>query len=131
MRIYRRNASDVHLSAARICASDSPRNAAAVAAELDKSVEELLALEKRFKSAQRKFKRAEEETGYSPDELMEALKEEHTCCLSDRLLSGSQGCKQGNNFGHLGHREAPLLLGVQDLCRVVGGSRCGGGHSSW
>jgi RNA polymerase primary sigma factor len=38
-------------------------------------IDTLLVVEKRLKSAQRKFKRVEEESGFAPEELLESLKE--------------------------------------------------------
>jgi len=51
--------------------------AAAVCEELDKTADELLVVEKRLKGAQRKFKRVEEETGFTTEYLVESLKEVH------------------------------------------------------
>lgn len=51
--------------------------AATVCKELGKTAEELLVVEKRLKGAQRKFKRVEEETGFTTDYLVDSLKEVH------------------------------------------------------
>ena len=51
---------------------DEARN---VAAELDKPMDTLLVVEKRLKSAERKFAKVEEESGFAPEELLESLKE--------------------------------------------------------
>ena len=48
-----------------------------VSADLGVPMDTLLAVEKRLKSAQRKFKRVEEESGFAPEELLESLKEVH------------------------------------------------------
>ncbi|MBW6511367.1 MAG: RNA polymerase sigma factor RpoD [Desulfuromonadaceae bacterium] len=48
-----------------------------VAAKHKTTVDALLVIEKRLKSAQRKFKRIEEESGFAPEELLESLKEVH------------------------------------------------------
>ncbi len=46
-----------------------------VSLELNVPIDTLLVVEKRLKSAQRKFKRVEEESGFAPEELLESLKE--------------------------------------------------------
>lgn len=51
--------------------------AAAVCKELGKTADELLVVEKRLKGAQRKFKRVEEETGFTTEYLVDSLKEVH------------------------------------------------------
>ncbi|MEA3465070.1 MAG: RNA polymerase sigma factor RpoD [Thermodesulfobacteriota bacterium] len=55
----------------------SEKDAVSVSEKLGKGAEELLVIEKRLKGAQRKFKRVEEETGFSAEELIESLKEVH------------------------------------------------------
>jgi len=55
----------------------SDQDGAAVMEELGKSSEALLIVEKRLKGAQRKFKRVEEETGYTAEALLESLKGVH------------------------------------------------------
>ncbi len=52
-------------------------DAAAVCKELDTTADELLVVEKRLKGAQRKFKRVEEETGFTIEYLIDSLKEVH------------------------------------------------------
>jgi RNA polymerase primary sigma factor len=46
-----------------------------VAEELGKPMDTLLVVEKRLKSAERKFAKVEEESGFAPEELLESLKE--------------------------------------------------------
>jgi RNA polymerase primary sigma factor len=53
----------------------SDAEAAAVAEELGTSVEDLFNIEKRLKGAQRRFKKVEDESGFSPEGLVEAMKE--------------------------------------------------------
>jgi RNA polymerase primary sigma factor len=55
----------------------SDEEALKVSAELTVPIDTLLAVEKRLKSAQRKFKRVEEESGFAPEELLASLKEVH------------------------------------------------------
>ncbi|MDY0191548.1 MAG: RNA polymerase sigma factor RpoD [Desulfuromonas sp.] len=55
----------------------SDEESANVTAELGKSSEQLLVVEKRLKGAQRKFKRVEDETGFTAEALLESLKEVH------------------------------------------------------
>jgi RNA polymerase primary sigma factor len=53
----------------------SDEDARQISQELDVPIDTLLVVEKRLKSAQRKFKRVEEESGFAPEELLESLKE--------------------------------------------------------
>jgi len=62
------------ISAYLIRMRKSDEDAHAVAAELNVSGEVLLSVEKRLKSAERKFKRVTEESGFEPDDLLEYLK---------------------------------------------------------
>ena len=55
----------------------SEEDALGIARELGVPMETLLAVEKRLKGAQRKFKRVEEESGFAPEELLDSLKEVH------------------------------------------------------
>ncbi len=54
---------------------ESDENAHAVAAEIGVDIGTLLSVEKRLKAALRKFERVEEESGFMPEELLEALKD--------------------------------------------------------
>ncbi len=53
----------------------SDAEAKKVCKEVDKPAEILLSVEKRLKGAQRKFKKVEEESGFSPEDLLASLKE--------------------------------------------------------
>jgi RNA polymerase primary sigma factor len=53
----------------------SDAEATKVCKEVDKPAEILLLVEKRLKGAQRKFKKVEEESGFSPEDLLASLKE--------------------------------------------------------
>jgi RNA polymerase primary sigma factor len=53
----------------------SDEDALQVSGELNAPIDTLLVVEKRLKSAQRKFKRVEEESGFAPEELLDSLKE--------------------------------------------------------
>jgi len=55
----------------------SEEEALKLSKELKVPVDTLLAVEKRLKGAQRKFVRVREESGFAPQELLEALKEVH------------------------------------------------------
>jgi RNA polymerase primary sigma factor len=54
---------------------ESDENAHAVAAEIGVDIGTLLSVEKRLKAALRKFQKVEEESGFMPEELLEALKD--------------------------------------------------------
>ncbi|AJF05676.1 RNA polymerase sigma factor RpoD [Geoalkalibacter subterraneus] len=54
---------------------ESDENARAVAAEIGVDIGTLLSVEKRLKAALRKFQKVEEESGFMPEELLEALKD--------------------------------------------------------
>jgi len=56
---------------------ESEEEALKLSKELKVPVDTLLAVEKRLKGAQRKFVRVREESGFAPEELLEALKEVH------------------------------------------------------
>ncbi len=56
---------------------ESEEEALKLSKELKVPVDTLLAVEKRLKSSQRKFTRVREESGFAPEELLEALKEVH------------------------------------------------------
>ncbi|PLX98001.1 MAG: RNA polymerase sigma factor RpoD [Desulfuromonas sp.] len=56
---------------------ESEEEALKLSNELKVPVDTLLAVEKRLKGAQRKFVRVREESGFAPEELLEALKEVH------------------------------------------------------